>query len=151
MGAPKRQAEKIPAVLEIEEVKSLLGALALRERTLVLLDVVTGMRASEVLGLKWTDINFNKNEISVTRSIVMQIVGSCKTEVSQKPVPLDPVLARTLRTWREHTKYKTAGDWVFASPFSKGRKPYWGQSLMRNQIRKVTRGVGASRSVTAWV
>ena len=68
--------KKIPAVLEIEEVKSLLGALDIRERTMVLLDVVTGLRASELFGLKWTDINFNKNEISVTRSIVMQVVGS---------------------------------------------------------------------------
>ena len=114
---------------------------------MVLLDVVTGLRASELFGLKWTDINFNKNEISVTRAIVMQVAGSCKTEASQKPVPLDPVLARTLRTWREHTKYKTAGDWVFASPFSKGRKPYWGQSLMRNQIREAARGVGIAKKI----
>jgi hypothetical protein len=35
--------KKIPAVLEIEEVKSLVGALDLRERTMVLLDVVTGL------------------------------------------------------------------------------------------------------------
>ena len=48
--------KKIPAVLEIEEVKSLLGALDLRERTMVLLDVVTGLRASELFGLKWIDI-----------------------------------------------------------------------------------------------
>ena len=85
---------------------------------MVLLDVVTGLRASELFGLKWADINFKKNEISVTRSIVMQVVGPCKTEASQKPVPLDPVLARTLRTWRAHTMYKAAGDWVFASPYS---------------------------------
>jgi len=96
--------KKIPAVLEIEEVQVLLGALDVRERTMVLLDVVTGLRASELFGLKWTDINFKKNEISVTRSIVMQVVGPCKTEASQKPVPLDPVLARTLRIWQAHTK-----------------------------------------------
>jgi tRNA (Thr-GGU) A37 N-methylase len=52
----------------------------------------------------------------VTRSVVMQVVGSSKTEASQKSVPLDPVLARTLRTWRDHTKYKAASDGVFASP-----------------------------------
>jgi hypothetical protein len=46
-----------------------------------------------------------------------------------------------------HTKYKDAGDWVFASPFSKGRKPYWGQSIMSNQIRKVARGVGISKKI----
>jgi len=139
--------KKIPAVLEIEEVRSLLGALAMRERTMVLLDVVTGLRASELFGLKWVDIDFNKNEVSVTRSIVMQVVGSCKTEASQKSVPLDPVLARTLRTWRDHTKYRATGDWVFASPFSKGRRPYWGQSIMSSQIRKVARGVGITKKI----
>src|ERR1700692_2305016 len=72
--------KKIPAVLEIAEVQSLLGALDVRERTMVLLDVVTGLRASELFGLKWTDIDFGKNEISVTRSMVMQVVGPCKTE-----------------------------------------------------------------------
>jgi integrase len=121
--------KKIPAVLEVEEVKSLLGALDLRERTMVLLDVVTGLRAS------------------VTRSIVMQIVGSCKTEASQKPVPLDPLLARTLRTWRAHTRYRAATDWVFASPYSQGRKPYWCQSLMRNRISVVARTVGIGKKI----
>ena len=36
------------------------------------------------------------------------------------PVPLDPLLARTLCIWRAHTKYKAAIDWVFASPYSGG-------------------------------
>jgi hypothetical protein len=139
--------KKIPAVVEIEEVHSLVGALDLRERTMVLLDVVTGLRASELFGLKWSDINFNKNEISVTRSIVMQVVGSCKTEASQKPVPLDPLLANTLRNWRAHTRYKAATDWVFASPYSQGRKPYWCQSLMRNRISVVARHVGITKKI----
>ena len=139
--------KKIPAVLEFAEVQSLLGALDVRERTMVLLDVVTGLRASELFGLKWTDIDFVKNEIRVTRSIVLQVVGPCKTEASQKPVPLDPFLARTLRTWRAHTKYKAANDWLFASPHSGGRKPYWYQSLMRNRIRVLARRVGISKKM----
>jgi integrase len=96
------KGRKVPAVLEREEVTSLLVALALRERTMVLLDVVTGLRASELFGLKWADIDFNKNEISVTRSIAMQVFGSCRTEASQKPAPLDPVLSRTLRVAELH-------------------------------------------------
>ncbi len=74
--------KKIPAVLEIAEVQSLLSALDIRERTMVLLDVVTGLRASELFGLKWTDVDFIKNEIRMTRSIVLQVVGPCKTEAS---------------------------------------------------------------------
>jgi integrase len=50
--------KKIPAVLEIEEVQMLLGALDVRERTMVLLDVVTGLRANELFGLKWADVDF---------------------------------------------------------------------------------------------
>jgi integrase len=43
---PAIDGKKIPAVLEIEEVQLLLGALDIRERTMVLLDVVTGLRAA---------------------------------------------------------------------------------------------------------
>jgi integrase len=65
----------------------------------------TGLRMSELFGLKWVDIDFHKSEISVTRSIVLQVVGSCKTEASQKPIPLDSRLAEALKAWRGHTKY----------------------------------------------
>ena len=69
---------RIPVVLSVSEVQQLLDALALRERTLVLLDVGTGLRMSELFGLKWKDVDFDANEISVVRSIVMQVTGPCK-------------------------------------------------------------------------
>ena len=47
---------RIPVVLSVTEVQQLLGALGLRERTLVLLDVGTGLRMSELFGLKWKDV-----------------------------------------------------------------------------------------------
>src|ERR1700733_13793920 len=46
-----------------------------RERTLVLLDAGTGLRMSELFALKWRDINFQSNEISITRSIAFPVVG----------------------------------------------------------------------------
>jgi integrase len=90
------------AVLSASEVQQLIASLGLRERTLVLLDTGTGLRISELFALKWRDINFQSNEISITRSIVFQVVGPCKTEASQKSIPLDAYLAEALRTWREH-------------------------------------------------
>ena len=66
---------------------------------------------------------------------MFQVVGPCKTEASQKPIPLDSYLGKALREWRKQTKYRAPDDWVFASPASRGRRPYWGQSLMRNLIR----------------
>jgi integrase len=136
---------KIPTVLTVSEVQRLISALALRERTLVLLDVGTGLRMSELFALKWRDINFDDNEVSITRSMVMQVVGPCKTEASQKPIPLDPYLAEALQQWRQHTQYKAPDDWVFASPETNGRQPYWGQTIMRTVIRPAAVTVGIAR------
>jgi integrase len=43
-----------------------------------LLDAGTGLRMSELFALKWRDINFQSNEISITRSIAFPVVGPCR-------------------------------------------------------------------------
>jgi len=64
----KRKA--VPVVLTPMEVQRLLSALALRERTLVLVAFGTGLRMSELFALKWRDVNFQTNEVNIVRSIV---------------------------------------------------------------------------------
>ena len=57
-----RQSAKrktFPVILEPGQVQKLLAALAVRERTLVLLAFGTGLRKSELFALKWNDINFH--------------------------------------------------------------------------------------------
>jgi integrase len=119
----------------------------LKESTLVFFDAATGLRTSELFGLKWGDVMFEAGEISVIRSIVHQVVGPCKTEASQKPIPMDPSLADALRAWHAHSKYRAPEDWVFASPKTRGRRPYWGHPLMRNVIRPATVKLGISRRI----
>jgi integrase len=138
---------KIPVVLSVSEVQQLLDALALREWILVLLDVGTGLRMSELFGLKWKDVDFEASEISVVRSIVMQVTGPCKTEPSQKPIPLDPCLAEALRAWRQQVRYNRPEDWIFASPKAKGRRPYVGQQIMRKIIRPIATQVGITKPI----
>jgi integrase len=139
--------KKIPLVLTPDEIRRLIAALPLRESTLVFLDVGTGLRMSELFGLKWGDVSFATGEISVIRSIVQQVVGPCKTEASQEPIPMDRCLAEALVAWREHTKFTLPEDWIFASPKTRGRRPYWGQSIMRNVIRPAAVKLGISRRI----
>ncbi len=47
-----------PTILIPAEIKALINGLALRERTLVLLAASTGLRQSELFGLKWSDVDF---------------------------------------------------------------------------------------------
>jgi integrase len=82
----KRQ--KIPEYLEPEELRALLSQLDRCFRVMVFLDAACGLRRSELLALKWSDIDFDELQVNVRRSIYMNVVGNCKTEASRKPVPM---------------------------------------------------------------
>lgn len=145
-----RQSAKrrtIPEVLSVNEVQRLLAALTGRERTLVFLDLGTGLRRGELFGLKWKDVDFVAKQLSVTRSIVNQVVGPCKTEASQKPVPLDASLLEALRTWHQQAKWREPEDWIFASRMNKGRKPYRAETLMREYILPAAHRVGINKRI----
>src|SRR6202049_3565641 len=86
-------------------------------------------------------------QAGVLRSIVKQAVGPCKTEASQKPVPLDPRLVRTLRAWRRCARFRQPTDWVFASPATQGSLPFWGQTLMRHFIRPTAIKLGITKRI----
>ena len=141
----KRQ--RVPIVLNIEQLKSLVEQLTEPAKTAVLLDILTGLRVSELLALKWSDVDFENLELHVTRSISLQRVGPCKTEASQKPVPLDPELAEVLLMWRRQSAYPMDSDWVFASPASKGKLPYWSSSVFRVYLRPALKVAGITGKV----
>lgn len=54
--------KKTPCVLTPAEIRVLADGLAIRERTLVLLAASTGLRQSELFGLKWSDINLGMSD-----------------------------------------------------------------------------------------
>lgn len=116
--------KKIPAVLEPAEIQLLLSELEPPFSLLVLLDLTTGLRRSELFALKWGDIDIPTLTINVTRSIFEGVVGKCKTRASQAPIPLAPHVATQLSAWREKTNYKNSDDWVFTNP-SYGLHPFW--------------------------
>jgi integrase len=112
-----------PDILSTSEVQNLLASLCLRERILVLLAVTTGLRRSELFALKWKDVDFENRQLQVTRSIVNRVVGPCKTESSQKPVPAHDDMLEVLRQWYKQSRYRLPENWVFASPQNQGRRP----------------------------
>lgn len=62
---------------------------------LVLLALRTGLRVSELLGLEWCDIDFDRQLLSLRRSIVRGIVSSPKNN-RERHVPLTPQLGQVL-------------------------------------------------------
>ena len=140
----KRQ--RIPEWLEPEELSALLSQLDRCFRVMVFLDAATGLRRSELLALQWGDVEFENLQIVVQRSIYRNVVGNCKTEASKKPVPMDPILAAELWAWKQHSSYSQPYDWVFASPRTKGKNPYWPYIILSRIVRP---GRNASRNSKA--
>ena len=143
-GAKRRTA---PDILTRDEVHGLLANLRFRERTLVLLAVTTGLRRSELFALKWRDVDFQAKQIHVTRSIVQNVIGVCKTETSQKPVPAHDDLIEALREWHRQTPYQSPESWVFASPVNHGRWPFLAQEIMRHHVLPVARKLGITKRI----
>jgi integrase len=143
-SAKRRRA---PAVLMPAEIKALVDNLSIRERTLVLLAVSTGLRQSELFGLKWSDVDFSQRTMNVTRSIVYGVVGPCKTESSQKPVPVHRLVADSLLAWQKQSAYTKPDDWIFASKRHRGRHPFWGQAILGKYVRPVGEKAGIQKCI----
>ena len=138
---------KIPEVLDAEEVARLFACLSQRDRVMVVLDATTGLRRSELIGLKWSDVDFLQLQLSVTRSVYQSVVGRCKTEASRKPVPLHPWVAEELLLWKRVAPYNQPDDWIFGSPRMKGKQPYSPDMILQRGIRPAARVVGVTKHI----
>jgi len=131
-GTSKRQRE--PMVLSVAQFRLLLGELDEPFRTMVILDLATGLRCSELFGLKWCDVLWDDLTLLVRRGIVTGVVSDVKTRYSNAGIPLDPALAEVLLRWQRTTLFKNPEDWVFASPYVAGTMPWYPWGVERRHI-----------------
>lgn len=110
--------------LTAEQFHALLKELHEPFATMALICVCLGLRISEALALRWSDVDWLGSRLSIRRGIVEQHVDDCKTEGSAKALVLAEGLLSRLKAWKQASQFRDAADWVFASPFSLGRLPY---------------------------
>ncbi len=144
-GISRRQAE--PRILTAKEIQSLIAALPSEPyHAMVIMALSTGLRCSELFALKWLDIDWERLTLLVRRAIVDGVVGDVKTKYSQSGLPLDPVLAEILFTWKRASQFGRETDWVFASPLKAGELPLRSTAVLANHIKPaaITAGLGSS-------
>ena len=83
-----------------------------------------GLRISEALALKWSDVDWLDGLLRVERGIVEQNVDEVKTHESRKSLAIASDLLERLKLWKQSTEFPTDNDWIFASPYKLGRLPY---------------------------
>jgi integrase len=90
----------IPAPSEIRAIVAQLDK-DTRYRPLLLTAIFTGLRASELRGLRWKDIDLKRGEINVRqRADRYHKIGPTKSDAGERTIPLVPMLVNVLRTWK---------------------------------------------------
>jgi integrase len=95
-----------------------------------------GLRVSEALGLKWSDIDWELQTVTIRRSAYRGAIDETKTTSSKAKLPLHPVLAELLVVW----KTKGASEWNFANPSPD--MPYQSPSMQQRWVRPAGEAIG---------
>src|SRR6516162_8865206 len=83
------------------EIQTLLTQAKGRWRPLFVTAVFTGMRASELRGLIWDDIDFDRKVIHVRqRANLWGEIGAPKSAAGQREIPMAPIVFNALREWQ---------------------------------------------------
>lgn len=138
---PKTTKSEIE-ILNPDEVDKLLFNANGYYRTAFLAGFLTGMRAGELWGLQWTDIDWNSKQIHVRRSLWKGKFQTPKSKCSIRKIDMTEQLVQELKRWKlacpinEH-------DLVFPSPEGKLSqhdnvvKRYFNQALRLAGLRQV--------------
>jgi integrase len=104
--ADQRRKGKLKVGVDIptpDEIRTIIAALDQhpRWRPLFLTAIFTGLRASELRGLRWADLDFKRGELRVhQRADRYNRIGPPKSDAGERAVPLAPMLVNVLRTWK---------------------------------------------------
>jgi integrase len=84
-----------------EEVQTILSSAAGRWRPFFVTAIFTGMRASELRGLTWDDVDFKRDVLHVRqRANLWGEIGAPKSAAGTREIPMAPMVVNTLREWQ---------------------------------------------------
>lgn len=97
---PKRDRERV-VIPTKAELRAILKAANDVERPVVMTAVFTGLRGSELRGLRWIDVDLVAGRISVhQRADAYNIIGSPKSAAGRRSIPIPPALVTELKRWK---------------------------------------------------
>ena len=134
-GVTKRQRKV--AEITIDNFKAILAKLPEPLNVMVLTASAYGLRISELLALKWEDIDEQKKSISIVRKFTRGRLGKTKTASSEAQLPLSDAILNVLTEWKPKTK---DSDWVFPSPRTGG--PRSASMLLQKGLKPVAAELG---------
>ena len=99
-----RQKGKLKIGIDIpspDEIRAIVNHATPRWRPLIVTAAFTGLRASELRGLRWVDVNLAAGELHVRqRADRFNAIGRPKSASGERTVPFGKIVKNTLREWK---------------------------------------------------
>ncbi|MEV9640478.1 site-specific integrase [Mammaliicoccus sciuri] len=140
----KEEKEKV-MFLNKQEVKRLLAAIEKEEmfkRAMVMTLLHTGIRSGELLGLFWSDIDFEEKTLTIDRQRTRKGLGPPKSKSSYRTIGIEDGLIKELmayKSWQEENEklnpYYFKSEYVFVDGNGKLFYQTKPQDLMKNLLR----------------
>jgi integrase len=122
IGVDKRRRGKLKVGTDIptpQEIGRILHATTGRWRPILVTAIFTGLRSSELRGLRWEDVDLKRGLVHVRqRADRYNAIGSPKSEAGERKVPLGPFVLNVLREWKLACPPSTLG---LVFPTNRGR------------------------------
>ena len=100
----RRQKGKLKVGVDIptpREIKAIVAHLEGRWRPLLLTAIFAGLRASEIRGLRWEDVDIKRAGLHVRqRADKFKTIGKPKSAAGERAIPMPPILVNALREWK---------------------------------------------------
>lgn len=93
------KTKRKPVLLTMKQYQAFVGQLSDLHRTMVVTAMCSGMRVSEVLALRWEQMDFAAGIIHGEQGFGRN--GNAKTAAGGERISMDPVLAEALSEWRK--------------------------------------------------
>jgi integrase len=107
-------------------------------RVMIQVAMYLGLRACEILGLQWTDIDYKKKTIMIQRSVVDKDVDDPKTRESAAELSLHSEIVAILKAWKKAEE--PVEGWVFGNILTK--RPFWRGTLQQDYLVPAGKKVG---------
>ena len=126
---PKSAKRPVRRVMNKEEVQRCFAALDQRDRLIVKLAVIGGMRPGEIFALTWGQMKDTHAEIR--QRVYRSVIDTPKTENSYRKAALSSGLVEEIEAWRKTAISKEDDAWVFPSENMTplGKENVWQRSI----------------------
>jgi integrase len=115
-GARPRVGRPELRILTSDEIGQVIARAPESYRVAIATAIFTGMRLGELLGLRWSDVDFDGHVIRVERQVDRHgVPAEPKTPQAKRTIVLMPALAAMLREHRVGSRFSRKGDFVFVS------------------------------------